>query len=53
MTGHQQAGSDGAQYFFMGTPTQEMLDMLAAGAPQAERGSPVRLRDYSPPRPAS
>ena len=43
---HQQAGQEGAERFFMGTPTQEMLDMIAANAPEVARGQTVRLRDY-------
>ncbi|SDK16669.1 FAD-dependent monooxygenase [Streptomyces indicus] len=43
---HQKAGREGAEAFFMGTPTQELLDMLAAGMPHTERGAVVRLKDY-------
>lgn len=43
---HQRAGREGAERFFMGTPTQEMLDMMAANAPEVVRGRTVRLKDY-------
>ncbi|MFC8127479.1 FAD-dependent monooxygenase [Streptomyces sp. NPDC057302] len=43
---HQQAGREGAKHFFMGTPTQEMLDMIAAGMPESVRGQAIRLKDY-------
>ncbi|MHA5048007.1 hypothetical protein [Streptomyces sp. SD15] len=42
VTEHQQAGREGAQRFFMGTLPQEMLDMLAANAPEASTET-VRL----------
>lgn len=48
---HQQLGRDGAERFFMGTPSQEVLDMIAAGAPEAS-GETVRLRDYPSAGPA-
>jgi 2-polyprenyl-6-methoxyphenol hydroxylase-like FAD-dependent oxidoreductase len=42
---HQQLGRDGAERFFMGTPSQEVLDAIAANAPEG-RTEIVRLRDY-------
>jgi len=42
---HQQAGQEGAQHLFMGTPTQEMLDLIAANAPE-QTGEIVKLKDY-------
>ncbi|MFG2292493.1 hypothetical protein [Streptomyces sp. NPDC048603] len=44
---HQALGREGAERFFMLAPTQEVLDMLAAGAPENTRTEPVRVRDYS------
>ncbi|WP_338930765.1 hypothetical protein WEB32_03935 [Streptomyces netropsis] len=43
---HQQAGRAGAERFFMGTPTQEMLDMIAANAPEVSRAQTIRLKEY-------
>ncbi|NGN63548.1 FAD-dependent oxidoreductase [Streptomyces sp. A7024] len=43
---HQQAGRKGAEHFFMGSPTQEMLDAIAAQAAAGPRTELVRLRDY-------
>ncbi|MCX4546972.1 FAD-dependent monooxygenase [Streptomyces sp. NBC_01565] len=45
---HQALGQEGAERFFMPAPTQEILDMLAANAPENARTEPVRLRDYTP-----
>lgn len=45
---HQAVGREGAQRFFMPAPSQEVLDMLAAGAPENTRGEVVRLPDYAP-----
>ncbi|MEV7616327.1 FAD-dependent monooxygenase [Streptomyces sp. NPDC089799] len=47
VTEHQALGREGAERFFMPAPTQEVLDLLAAGAPENTRTEPVRLRDYS------
>ncbi|KOU23760.1 FAD-dependent oxidoreductase [Streptomyces sp. WM6372] len=44
---HQALGRDGAERFFMPAPTQEILDMLAANAPENTRTEPVRLPDYT------
>ncbi|MET8244340.1 hypothetical protein ABZV31_07840 [Streptomyces sp. NPDC005202] len=43
---HQQAGREGAERFFMGQPTQEMLDLIAANAPEVARAQIVKLKDY-------
>ncbi|MFD8022345.1 FAD-dependent monooxygenase, partial [Streptomyces lavendulae] len=43
---HQALGREGAERFFMPAPTQEILDMLAANAPENTRTEPVRLQDY-------
>ncbi|MFI1256138.1 FAD-dependent monooxygenase [Streptomyces netropsis] len=43
---HQRAGRAGAERFFMGTPTQEMLDMIAANAPEVSRAQTIRLKEY-------
>ncbi|MFI6444297.1 FAD-dependent monooxygenase [Kitasatospora sp. NPDC050543] len=48
VTEHQQAGREGAERFFMGTPTQEMLDMIAANTPEKARAQVVGLGDYRP-----
>ncbi|MFF7687820.1 FAD-dependent monooxygenase [Streptomyces syringium] len=48
VTEHQQAGREGAERFFMGTPTQEMLDMIAANAPEVSRAQVARLKTYRP-----
>ncbi|GGR36674.1 FAD-dependent monooxygenase [Streptomyces netropsis] len=48
VTEHQQAGREGAERFFMGTPTQEMLDMIAANAPEVSRTQVARLKTYRP-----
>ncbi|WP_406513016.1 FAD-dependent monooxygenase [Streptomyces sp. NBC_00161] len=45
---HQALGREGAERFFLPAPTQEVLDMLAAGAPEHARTEPIRLRDYEP-----
>ncbi|RST08679.1 FAD-dependent oxidoreductase [Streptomyces sp. WAC07149] len=45
---HQALGREGAERFFMPAPTQEILDMLAASAPENTRTKPVRLPDYTP-----
>ncbi|GAA3282979.1 FAD-dependent monooxygenase [Streptomyces lavendulae] len=45
---HQALGREGAERFFMPAPTQEILDMLAANAPENTRTEPVRLPDYTP-----
>ncbi|MFJ5549976.1 FAD-dependent monooxygenase [Streptomyces sp. NPDC093225] len=44
---HQALGREGAERFFMPAPTQEVLDALAAQAPEHARTEPVRLRDYA------
>ncbi|WP_371677758.1 FAD-dependent monooxygenase [Streptomyces sp. NBC_01276] len=44
---HQALGREGAERFFMPAPTQEILDMLAADAPEKTRTEPIRLRDYA------
>ncbi|MGW6845949.1 FAD-dependent monooxygenase [Streptomyces sp. NPDC054958] len=46
---HQSVGREGAERFFMPAPTQEILDMLAAQAPENTRTAPIRLRDYAAP----
>ncbi|MFJ5774247.1 FAD-dependent monooxygenase [Streptomyces sp. NPDC093094] len=52
VTEHQALGREGAERFFMPAPTQEILDMLAAQAPENTRTTPVLLRDYAaPPQP--
>ncbi|MFG6201201.1 FAD-dependent monooxygenase [Nonomuraea sp. JJY05] len=48
VTEHQQVGREGAERFFMGTPTQEVLDMIAANAPEVARAQVIKLRDYAP-----
>ncbi|MFH7599792.1 FAD-dependent monooxygenase [Streptomyces racemochromogenes] len=45
---HQALGREGAERFFLPAPTQEVLDMLAANAPENTRTKPVRLPDYTP-----
>ncbi|MFJ8208893.1 FAD-dependent monooxygenase [Streptomyces sp. NPDC096033] len=45
---HQALGREGAERFFLPAPTQEVLDMLAANAPENTRAKPVRLPDYTP-----
>ncbi|MGW8781364.1 FAD-dependent monooxygenase [Streptomyces sp. NPDC055796] len=45
---HQALGREGAERFFLPAPTQEILDALAANAPENVRTEPVRLRDYTP-----
>ncbi|GLV85847.1 FAD-dependent oxidoreductase [Streptomyces lavendulae subsp. lavendulae] len=45
---HQALGREGAERFFMPAPTQDILDMLAANAPENTRTEPVRLPDYTP-----
>lgn len=47
VTEHQTVGPEGAERFFMPAPTQEILDMLAAQAPENTRITPIRLRDYT------
>ncbi|MFF1909849.1 hypothetical protein [Kitasatospora sp. NPDC058218] len=49
VTEHQTLGREGAERFFMPAPTQEILDMLAAQAPENTRTTPIRLRDYAAP----
>ncbi len=44
---HQALGREGAERFFMPPPSQAVLDMLAAGAPENTGTSPVRLLDYT------
>ncbi|MFB0630816.1 FAD-dependent monooxygenase [Streptomyces sp. AB3(2024)] len=44
---HQALGREGAERFFMPTPTQEILDMLAADAPENTRTERIGLRDYA------
>lgn len=46
VTEHQAVGRQGAQRFLMPAPTQEVLDMLAAHAPENTRPAVVRLPDY-------
>ncbi|MFF8983798.1 hypothetical protein ACF08E_10445 [Streptomyces globisporus] len=46
VTEHQAVGREGAQRFFMPAPSQEVLDMLAANAPENSRTEVVRLPDY-------
>ncbi|MEE1764259.1 FAD-dependent monooxygenase [Streptomyces sp. SP18BB07] len=43
---HQAVGRAGAERFFLPAPTQEVLDMLAANAPERTRPEVVRLPDY-------
>ncbi|MFC7310238.1 FAD-dependent monooxygenase [Streptomyces monticola] len=43
---HQRAGREGAEVFFMGSPTQEAIDALAAGAARLPRTEAVRLPDF-------
>ncbi|MET3988160.1 FAD-dependent monooxygenase [Streptomyces sp. PvR034] len=45
---HQALGREGAERFFMPAPTQEILDALAANAPENTRTEPVRLPDHTP-----
>ncbi|WP_197093413.1 FAD-dependent monooxygenase [Nonomuraea sp. SBT364] len=46
---HQQMGREGADRFFMGTPIQEELGLVAANAPEAAACAQiVRLKDYAP-----
>lgn len=52
VTEHQALGREGAERFFMPAPTQEVLDMLAAQAPENTRATPVRLRDYTTASPS-
>ena len=52
VTEHQAVGREGAERFFMPAPTQEVLDMLAANAPENTRTEAIRLPDYATPRPA-
>ena len=47
VTEHQAVGREGAERFFMPAPTQEVLDMLAANAPENTRPQVVRLPDYA------
>ncbi|MEU8028297.1 FAD-dependent monooxygenase [Streptomyces sp. NPDC049099] len=47
VTEHQAVGREGAERFFLPAPTQEALDMLAAGAPEGTRAEAVRLPDYA------
>jgi 2-polyprenyl-6-methoxyphenol hydroxylase-like FAD-dependent oxidoreductase len=47
VTEHQALGREGAERFFMPAPTQEVLDMLAANAPENTRTESVRLPDYT------
>jgi 2-polyprenyl-6-methoxyphenol hydroxylase-like FAD-dependent oxidoreductase len=44
---HQAVGREGAERFFMPAPTQDVLDMLAANAPENTRAQVVRLPDYT------
>ncbi|MFE5537463.1 FAD-dependent monooxygenase [Streptomyces sp. NPDC056492] len=44
---HQALGREGAERFFLPAPTQEILDMLAANAPENTRTEPIRLPDYT------
>ncbi|TQE27669.1 FAD-dependent oxidoreductase [Streptomyces ipomoeae] len=48
VTEHQAVGREGAERFFMPAPSQEVLDMLAANAPENTRTEVVRLPDYAP-----
>ncbi|MDT0570951.1 FAD-dependent oxidoreductase [Streptomyces sp. DSM 3412] len=48
VTEHQAVGREGAERFFMPAPSQEVLDMLAADAPENTRTEVVRLPDYAP-----
>lgn len=43
---HQQVGRDGVGHYFMESPDQETLDMIAANAPEVTRTQIVKLRDY-------
>ncbi|MFE7903215.1 FAD-dependent monooxygenase [Streptomyces sp. NPDC057424] len=47
VTEHQAVGREGAERFFMSAPTQEVLDMLAANAPENTRTEAIRLPDYA------
>ncbi|MFC8370556.1 hypothetical protein [Streptomyces sp. NPDC057238] len=47
VTEHQALGREGAERFSMPAPTQEVLDMLAANAPENTRTEVVRLPDYA------
>jgi 2-polyprenyl-6-methoxyphenol hydroxylase-like FAD-dependent oxidoreductase len=47
VTEHQAVGREGAERFFMPAPGQEVLDMLAANAPENARTEAVRLPDYA------
>ncbi|MFI6036012.1 FAD-dependent monooxygenase [Streptomyces sp. NPDC051315] len=47
VTEHQAVGREGAERFFMPAPTQEVLDVLAATAPERTRTEAVRLPDYA------
>ncbi|MGW2045545.1 FAD-dependent monooxygenase [Streptomyces sp. NPDC001858] len=44
---HQAVGREGAERFFLPAPTQEVLDLLAADAPEDIRTEAVRLPDYT------
>jgi 2-polyprenyl-6-methoxyphenol hydroxylase-like FAD-dependent oxidoreductase len=44
---HQALGREGAERFFMPPPSQEVLDTLAANAPENTRTSAIRLLDYT------
>ncbi|WP_436726145.1 hypothetical protein [Streptomyces sp. URMC 128] len=48
VTEHQDVGREGAERFFMPAPGQEVLDTLAANAPENTRTEVVRLPDYAP-----
>ncbi|MEV5321277.1 FAD-dependent monooxygenase [Streptomyces sp. NPDC052687] len=48
VTEHQAVGREGAQRFFMPAPSQEVLDMIAANAPENTRPEAIRLPDYAP-----
>ncbi|MFF4582133.1 FAD-dependent monooxygenase [Streptomyces sp. NPDC001389] len=48
VTEHQALGREGAERFFPPAPTQEVLDMLAANAPENTRTEPVRLPGCTP-----
>ncbi|MFE6531228.1 FAD-dependent monooxygenase [Streptomyces rochei] len=48
VTEHQAVGREGAERFFLPAPSQEVLDMLAANAPENTRTEAVRLPDYAP-----
>ncbi|WP_440072213.1 FAD-dependent monooxygenase [Streptosporangium sp. OZ121] len=45
---HQQIGREEADRFFMGTPLQEGVGMVAANVPGVACGQIVRLKDYAP-----